>query len=221
MSKKNTITMFGSASVGAVPDTMSLSLGVEALHGQAEGAYALAASRARELVAALGKAVPGAKLSTTGIGLRARMVWRNDENVLAGYEADTMLRLTHVGIEQVSEVLAVAVAAGGDALRIHSVQAEVSDPSIAYTAARDLAFADARSKAEQLAALAGCTLGKALRVKEALQGSPLPVLRVKAADMAASSMPVVAGEQELSAHVEVRWELLDPSSTGPSIPGPR
>ena len=159
--------------------------------------------------------MPGAKLSTTGIGLRARTVWRNDENVLAGYEADTTLRLTHVGIEQVSEVLGAAVAAGGDALRIHSVQAEVSDPSLAYATARDLAFADARAKAEQLAALAGCTLGKALRVKETTQGSPLPILRVKAADMAASSMPVVAGEQELSANVEVCWELLDrmPSRT--------
>ncbi|GAA1498531.1 SIMPL domain-containing protein [Paeniglutamicibacter kerguelensis] len=209
MSKKNSITMFGSASVGAVPDSMSVSLGVEARHGQAEGAYALASSRARDLVAALGRAVPGAKLSTTGIGLRARMVWRNDENVLAGYEADSTLRLTHVGIEQVSEVLGAAVAAGGDALRIHSVQAEVSNPAFAYATARELAFADARTKAEQLAALAGCTLGKALRVKETTQGTPLPILRVKAADMASSSMPVVAGEQELSANVEVCWELLD------------
>lgn len=209
MSKKNSITMFGSATAGAVPDTMSVSLGIEARHDRAEGAYSLAASRARDLVEALGQAVPGAKLSTTGIGLRARTVWRNDENVLAGYEADTMLRLTHVGIEQVSEVLGAAVAAGGDALRIHSVQAEVSDPSIAYAKARELAFADARAKAEQVAALAGCTLGKALRVKETTQGSPSPILRVKAADMAASSMPVAAGEQELSANMEVCWELLD------------
>ncbi|MGL3807975.1 SIMPL domain-containing protein [Paeniglutamicibacter sp. R2-26] len=209
MSTTNSITVFGSATAGAVPDTMAVTLGVEARHDRAEGAYSLAASRAGDLVATLQDAAPGARLSTTGIGLRARTVWRNDENVLAGYEADTTLRLAQVDIARVSGVLGAAVAAGGDALRIHSVQAEVSDPSLAWSAARDSAFAEARAKAEQLAALAGCTLGKALRVKEVTQDGALPVLRVKAADMAAASMPVAAGEQELTATLEVRWELLE------------
>ena len=209
MSTTNTITVFGSATAGAAPDTMAVTLGVEARHDRAEGAYSLAASRAGDLVAALEAAAPGARLSTTGIGLRARTVWRNDENVLAGYEADTTLRLAQLDITRVSGVLGAAVAAGGDALRIHSVQAEVSDPSPAWAAAREQAFAEARAKAEQLATLAGCILGKALRVKEVTQGGALPVLRVKAADMAAASMPVAAGEQEITATLEVRWELVE------------
>lgn len=208
MGKKNSITMFGSAAVAAVPDTMSLSLGVEARHDQAEGAYALAAARARDLVDALRASAPHATLSTTGIGLRARTAWRNDENVLVGYEADTTLQLTRLGIDDVSRVLAAAVAAGGDALRINSVLAEVSDPAAAYASARELAFADAKAKAAQLAGLAGCSLGRTLAITESTPGHGLPVFRAKAADGVAASMPVVAGEQELSANLEVRWELL-------------
>lgn len=207
MSKRNSITVVGSASVAAAPDRMTVSLGIEARHAQAGDAYALAAARAQDLVAALSRAVPEATLTTTGIGLRARMAWRNEENVLAGYEADSTLRLTHLGIERVSEALDAAVAAGGDALRIHSVQAEVSDPTLAQARARDLAFSEAKTKAQQLAALSGCTLGKVLTVRETTPGSALPMLRARVSEMAAASMPVAEGEQELSAHVEVCWEL--------------
>lgn len=209
MSKKNSITMFGSASAAAVPDRMSISLAVEARHDQAEGAYSLASSRAQTVVAALQSSAPAAVLSTTGIGLRARTAWRNEENVLIGYEADTTLQLSGLPLDEVSGVLAAAVVAGGDNLRINSVLAEVSEPQRAYTRARELAFADAKAKATQLAELAGCTLGRTLEVRETGSAQGVPVLRAKAMDMAAASMPVVAGEQELSANLEVRWELLD------------
>ena len=211
MSKKNSITMFGSAAVAAVPDRMNVLLAVEVRHEQAEGAYALAADRAKELIAALESSAPGAKITTTGIGLRARTAWRNDENVLVGYEADTTLQLNHLRVEEVSPALAAAVAAGGDSLRINSVLAEVSDPSVAYAQARELAFADARQKAVQLADLAGCALGRVLRVEESVMASGAPVVRAKAADMVSASMPVVAGEQELSTNLEVCWELVDPA----------
>ncbi|PQZ92816.1 hypothetical protein CQ018_10045 [Arthrobacter sp. MYb227] len=208
MSKKKFITMNGSATVSEVPDLMSISLAIEARHDQAQGAYSLVAQRSTDMISALSSHTPLVKLATTGIGLRSRTSWHNEENVVVGYEADTSLQLTGVGIEEVSEVLAVALAAGGDYLRINSVTAEVSDPLPAQYQARELAFNDARAKAKQLAALAGCSLGSTLSVKEIRGAVPGPVLRAKAAVMAESSMPVVAGEQELSVHVEVSWELI-------------
>lgn len=207
MSKKNVITMTGSASVAAVPDLMSISLTVEARHDRAQDAYVLAAQRSSQVVAALSASAPRAKLSTTGIGLRSRTSWRNEENVVIGYEADSTLQLSQLELAQVSEVLSAAVAAGGDGLRIDSVSAEVSDPTTAQDQAREFAYANARAKAEQLATLAGCSLGRTLSIKENQAGSPTPIIRVKATTMAASSMPIIAGEQEQSVHLEVSWEL--------------
>ncbi len=93
MSKKNSITMFGSAAVAAVPDRMNVSLAVEVRHEQAEGAYRSPRAGPRNWLPHLQSSAPGAKITTTGIGLRARTAWRNDENVLVGYEADTTLQL--------------------------------------------------------------------------------------------------------------------------------
>ena len=206
MSKK-IITMNGSASVSAVPDRMSISLAVEARHDQAQGAYALVAQRSTEVVAALKQRAPQANLSTTGIGLRTRTSWKNEENIVVGYEADTSLQLADLKVTEISEVLSAALSAGGDNLRINSLTAEVSDPIPAQVQARELAFTDAHTKATQLAHLADCSLGRVLSIKETRDVAPGPVLRAKAAIMAEASMPVVAGEQELSVQLEVSWEL--------------
>lgn len=207
MSKKNIITMNGSASVSAVPDRMSISLAVEARHDQAQGAYALVAQRSTEVIAALTQSAPQAKISTTGIGLRTRTSWKNEENIVVGYEADTSLQLSHLKVTEISEVLSAALSAGGDNLRINSLTAEVSDPIPAQVQARELAFTDAHTKATQLAQLAGSSLGRVLSINETRGAAPGPVLRAKSAVMAEGSMPVVAGEQELSVQLEVCWEL--------------
>lgn len=207
MSKKNSITMTGSASVSAVPDRMSISLVVEARHDQAQGAYSLVAQRSTEVIAALTQSAPQSKLSTTGIGLRTRTSWKNEENVVIGYEADTSLQLADLKVTEISAVLSAALSVGGDYLRINSLTAEVSDPTPAQVRARELAFTDVHTKATQLAQLADSSLGKVLSIKETYGATPGPVLRAKAAVMAEASMPVVAGEQELSVHLEVSWEL--------------
>lgn len=211
MSKKNTITMNGSASVSALPDRMGISLAVEARHDQAQGAYSLVAQHSAEVIAALTRSAPESKLSTTGISLRTRTSWKNEENVVVGYEADTSLQLADLKVTEISAVLSAALDAGGDNLRINSLSAEVSDPVPAQVQARELAFADAHTKASQLAQLAGSSLGKVLNIKESRGAAPGPVRRAKAAVMAEASMPVVAGEQELSVHLEVSWELKNNS----------
>lgn len=215
MSRHRAITVHGTASAPAVPDTMTISLTIQVHHGQAAEAFDLASVRAREVIAAVLVAAPGANLATTGIGLSARTAWRNEASVPDGYDADTSIEAGDLAVDAVTWVLAAAVAAGGDALRIHSLRAEVSDPGAALAEARDLAFAEARAKAEQLARLAGARLGPALLIREVADQPALPLQRAKATLLAADSMPVVAGRRELSVTLEVGWELL-PGDRDPS-----
>lgn len=202
------VTVHGTASAPAVPDSMGISLSVQTHHGQAAEAFELASARAREVIAAVLVAAPGANLATTGIGLTARTAWRNEQSVTDGYDAETTIEARDLAVDSVTRVLAAAVAAGGDALRIHSMRAEVSDAAAALRDARELAFADARSKAEQLASLAGARLGPAMLVLESSAEPSLPVQRAKATAFSAQSMPVVAGQRELSVTLEIQWELL-------------
>ncbi|MBV1780885.1 SIMPL domain-containing protein [Paeniglutamicibacter sp. ABSL32-1] len=215
MNRPAAITVHGTASAPAVPDVMAISLTIHLHHGQAAEAFDLAAVRAREVIAAVLVAAPGANLATTGIGLMARTSWRNEESVADGYDAETTIEARELAVDAVTWVLAAAVAAGGDALRIHSLRAEVSDPGTALKAARESAFADARSKAAHLAALAGARLGAALLIREVGDAPVEPLQRAKAVALAAESMPVVAGRRELSVTLEVQWELLTRDS-GPA-----
>ena len=208
------ITVTGTASAPAVPDIMAISLSVTSHHAQAAEAFALAAAAAGAVIAAVASADPAAELSTTGITLTARTTWRNEEAVLLGYDAETTIEATNLAVDAVATVLSAAVGAGGDALRIHSLRAEVSDPASALETARELAFADARAKAEQLSGLAGARLGAALQVRESAHEPALPLQRAKSVAMAASSMPVVAGRRDLSVALEVTWELLSAGRPG-------
>lgn len=207
MRRTPAITVRGTASATAVPDVMGISLTVQVHHAQAAEAFGLASERARDVIEAVLVAAPGANLATTGIALAARNAWRNEESVLDGYDAETNIEASELTTDNVTWVLAAAVAAGGDALRIHSMNAEVSDAADALRAARESAFADARSKAEHLASLAGARLGPVLLVREVAGEPVLPLQRTKSTQFAAESMPVVAGRRQLSVTLEIRWEL--------------
>ncbi len=209
MNHENSITVHGSASASAVPDTMSLSLAVENHHAQAAQAFEQVSAGAHALITAVLSVAPETNLSTSGVTLSARTAWRDEMNVLLGYDASTTLEATAVPLEAISAVLAAAVETGGDDLRIHSLRSEVSDPISALRAARELAFSDAHSKAAELAQLAGRQLGQALQIRESGPDSAVPLQRAGLRAMAAKSMPVIAGSQELVVNLEIKWELLD------------
>ncbi|EMQ97490.1 SIMPL domain-containing protein [Paeniglutamicibacter gangotriensis] len=208
MSKTPRITVPGTGSSWAVPDVMNISFTLQGHHLQGASAFARASDAARDVIAAVGSTAPTAELSTTGITLAARSTWRNEESGFAGYDAETTVEAVGLAVDSVPAVLEAAVAAGGDTLRIHSLRAEVSDPAPVLVDARDAAFADARSTAEQLAQLSGTRLGTVQRIRELAEAPAFPLTRVKATTMASSSMPVVAGKQTHTVRLEVTWRLV-------------
>jgi uncharacterized protein YggE len=83
----------------------------------------------------------------------------------------------------------------------------LANPEPAYNEARTEAVADARAKAELLAAAAGVTLGDVLSIAD--QGAmtdPAPMYREAAS---AAPVPVVGGELGLIANVSITFAIAD------------
>ena len=203
---KRTVTVTGTGRANVAPDVVRLDLRVghdapdvaAALSGASAGITAVAAV-VRE------QGVADADLRTLDAGVNQR--WDNT-GVAVGFTAQQRLAVTVRELDAVGRILESAAAAIGNALLVDQVRLDISDRSLGLREARDAAFADARSKAEQYAALAAASLGSVLGVAE---GGAAPVgggfkLAAMARDMA-GGMPVEGGDLELSASVTVTWEL--------------
>ena len=205
------VTTTGTGTVRATPDTAVLRLSVEVRQTALQAAYSGAAAAANRVVGDLLSAgVMRADVATSGLSLRSETVWREErgQQVIA-YVASTGLTVTVKELERTPEVLDAVVLSAGDALRVHGLSLEVSNPAAAAAAAQEAAFDDARAAAARLARRSGRELGEVLRIDASAfsaPGPPIPVARVALAS-SAEPMPVEAGETELSASVTVTWRL--------------
>jgi uncharacterized protein YggE len=112
-------------------------------------------------------------------------------------------------IESVGTVVDAVTAAG--ATNINGITFRVDDPTAAEAEARAAAVADARSKADQLAAAADVTIIGVLTMSESGAQAPQPIFMERAAfdTMAAGAAetPVMPGQVELSINVFVQYEI--------------
>jgi uncharacterized protein YggE len=125
-------------------------------------------------------------------------------------------------LDAVGAILESAADRIGNALLVDAVRLDVADRSEGMHRARDAAFADARAKAEQYAALSDARLGAVLGVAES-GAVPMagPRMAYAAREVAAASMPVEGGDLELHASVTVTWQLGRPERADTSPAGPK
>ncbi|MBM7369342.1 SIMPL domain-containing protein [Gordonia hydrophobica] len=204
MSLDRTVGVTGSGRASAVPDVMRLEIGAAATESDVATAMDRTGRSMRSVIDALTTAgIARSDLATSQVSVHPRYS-SGDEPRIVGYEATTMLTATVRDLDTAGDLLTAAVHAGGDDLRVHGVSLVVDDPSAPLAAARDAAFADARDRATQYARLAGVRLGPVISIREgAAGGGPAPRMVAYTA-----AMPVEAGEQQVSATVDVVFELL-------------
>lgn len=208
---KRTITVTGTASATAVPDLVTLTLGVETRRDSAAAAYDDAGRAAAAVGDSLRAAgIRDADLRTSGLNLRADLVWVEGQGQkVTAYVASTTLQ---VGIRSHAEApaaIAAAVAAGGNDIRINGVEQGFADAAEVEARAREAAWKDARGRAEQYAALASATLGRVVAIsQQPSHAAPVPMGGMVRA-YAAEALPLEAGETSVTAGVVVEWELLD------------
>ncbi|WP_026554108.1 SIMPL domain-containing protein [Arthrobacter sp. 35W] len=208
----DSITVTGHGSTRRAPDTLSLNIGVESRRSTVQQAYAAAGESMSAVLRRLGGlGVSGAKMATSALNIRAESTWKDGVgNIVTGYVGSGTVAVTLDFADGVEELIAAAVEAGGDDLRLNGLSATVMDPSQAAEEARMLAWTDALGKASQLAELAGRRLGVVRGITEGApngNGHPVPLARMAMA----SPMPIEASESSIDAALTVTWALDGPA----------
>ncbi|MET3923266.1 SIMPL domain-containing protein [Arthrobacter sp. UYEF20] len=206
-----TISVTGSGSAEAEPDLLTLSIGVECRRENVGAAYGDAGGASAAITAVLREhGIQDRDITTSGLNVRAELNWQEGRGqTVSGYLASSMLSVRIRELAASSEIIAAAVAAGGDDVRLNGLEFGFADPAAVAARAREAAWADALVTAGHFASLAGAELGKVVSLAQ-LSGfpAPIPVARMQRA-VAVESLTVEAGESSVSATVGVVWELLD------------
>ena len=131
-----------------------------------------------------------------------------DPTQITGFEIMNQLQVTVRDTDMLGDLLDEAVNAGANS--INGVTFYVDDQTAAASEARRLAVEDARTKAEELAAAAGLTLGSVVSIAEGTV-SPMPPPMPAAAGggmaMAEAAVPVQPGSSIVSVDVSMTFEL--------------
>jgi uncharacterized protein YggE len=196
------LTVSGLGSVRTVPDRASFSFGVETQAATARAALTQNAAEAKKLLDALRAAgIAAADLQTSQVSLNPRTDERGTG--IVGYSAITTVTATLRDLSRAGAVVDAAVDAGANTVSGPSLTR--GDTDAQYRQALRLAYADARTKAEALAAAAGKTLGAVTAIVESSSGSvPYAVAKDAAASTAVEIAP---GTQSVDAVVTVTFAL--------------
>lgn len=202
--RERTVTVGGSATVRSAPDEAVVVLGVRTDADTAEAAMAENAERMGAVIRALlDQGLREEDLATSYLSLYPR--YSDSGMSVVGYTAENQVTVTVGDLDRVGRLIDRAVEAGanltsGITFRL-SGENEAADRALAE------AVADARGKAELLAAAAGASLGEVISIAEAGSPIPPPVYYDYAVAEAAAAPPVLPPELETQVSVTVVWAL--------------
>lgn len=200
------ITVTGTGTAYGTPDLAVIEVGVSVYGADVRTALAEAdasMSAVREAVVAAG--VAAEDIRTTSLN-----VWRDErtnqdgEIVIDRYQVSHSYQVQVRSVDAVGEVLAAAVDAGAN--YIGGITFTIADPQALANEARALAFADAATKAGQLADLAGVSLGTITDISELGSGSNGAYPAGARYDTAAVS-PVEGGQLAVSITLSVAYAI--------------
>ena len=214
-SQQEGIWVNGRGEVSVVPDIATLRLGIEAQEANVAMAQSQAAEAMATVMAALkDNGVAEKDIQTQYFNIYKVTRWDKDreQEIVIGYRVTNMVTAKIRELDKVGAIIDAAATAGGDLTRIDSIGFSVDDPSDYYDEARQKAMADAKTKAGQMAELAGVKLGKPTYISESVQ-IPSPIFRQdfyeKAAGAPAMETPISPGEMEITLSVQIAYAILD------------
>ncbi len=210
----------GTGSIRATPDTAILSLGVQARGATVAEANSKAATAMDAVMKVLTTSGVASKdIQTTNYSIQPvytyNQITRNgvvqSQQVLIGYDVTNTVTAKIRNLNNVGKTIDEAAAAGGDVARIQGISFTIDNPKPLESQARDLAMKDALTKAQQLAAGAGVTLGKATYVSESSYTPIYQEVAVKSlardGAAAAPTTPISAGQSEVVINVQVVFSI--------------
>lgn len=212
-SQQTGISVSGEGRTTAVPDLATLQVGVQSQQPTVTAARDEAAQAMTQVIAALeNSGVAEGDIQTQYFNISQVTQWndRDNQQEVIGYQVTNTVTAKIRDINSVGQVIDAVAAGGGDLIRINGVSFTVEDPTPYVAQIRELAMNDARNKAEQLAELAGVTLGAPVYISESSQ-LPSPIYRgVNEAAVPTSVVtPISPGETEITLNVQVTYAIAN------------
>jgi uncharacterized protein YggE len=168
-SQPGAITVVGEGKVSLEPDIARVSIGVETVNESVLDATAQNREVLDSVLNALREAgIAEEDLQTSGFSVYAERY--GPEGPLAEsdvrYRVSNNVSVTIRDLENVGSILDAAIEAGAN--NIYGINFALEDPGVAEADARELAIADAREKAENIAELAGLEISGVSSVSEVI-----------------------------------------------------
>ncbi len=212
-SQQTGIWVNGQGKVSVTPDLAVLNLGIEAQADTVSEARAQAAKAMGKVMKALKDAsVAEEDIQTSRFSIYPVREYdrETDEYKLMGFRVTNRVNVKIRELDRTGDIIDSVAEAGGNLTRIQGINFTIEDPTEYQTQAREKAFEAAKSKAEQLAELAGMTLGEPIYITESSGGYHVPrPTRIPAPMKAEKSAPtpISPGEQEITVNVQIRYSI--------------
>lgn len=192
-----------------VPDVATIRAGVVTQASTAAAALSANATRISAVLAALKSAgVADRDLQTANISLQPQYRYvQNQTPVLTGYQASNTVAIRFRDIARSGAILDTLVKQGAN--QIDGPSLSLDKPEAALDEARTDALAKARARAELYAKAAGLRVDRIVSISESGEfagPTPPPIVMMTARAEAADSK-IAAGEQDVTATVNVRFLL--------------
>ena len=204
------IAVSGTGKIAGTPDTLTISFGVTVLADSVVTAVSRAAESADAVIASLTAAgVADEDIQTANYSIFPQYDYRNDTQTLIGYQVNNTVTAKVRDLDAAGNIIDDVAAAGGDTVTVSGVSFSIEDNEQLVEAARAAAWDDARTKAEQLAGLAGVTLGSPTSIVETFSSPPVPITFDEATLSAAAQTvtPIVPGTQQVAVTLSVVYSL--------------
>jgi uncharacterized protein YggE len=203
------VSVTGTGRVERAADLARATFVVEGRRPSAADARSVAAGLANSVLVALGAVgIPAPDIRTAGIDVSPEWDHEGNRPVRKGFTVTNRIAVVIRDLELVGAVLDAGLEAGATGL--DAVSFQLADSTADAAAARRLAVADARARAQTIAEAAGTTLGPLVAISEGTAAGPLgrPELRLTAMSDAAYAMtPVMPGAIEVTVTVTAEWTL--------------
>ena len=201
-----TLTAEGTGTVFAEPDIVVITIGVTT-RGDTPAA-ALSANNAdmqAVIDAVLAAGVEEADVATSGFSINpvySELRENNQSPRIVGYNVSNQVTVRIRDFDSSGDVLNQVVAAGAN--QINGIRFDIAEPEPLRDEAMEAAIADARRKAELMAAAAGVRIVRVLSVSA--YGNVQPQFEM-AARVSANTVPIMGGEQAITANATLTFEI--------------
>ena len=198
-----TVTVNGSATLRLVPDRVSFSVGVETESPNVGEAFTLNTEKVNAVISAFKEeGVKPQEIQTSNFTISSHDY---EGKKFGGYRVTNHVTVTRKDTSSVGKLLQLAVARGAN--EAGPIEFSANDSREAELHGLELAFRDAHTKAEKLAALAGKSLGGAVCMSQSEMRPTYFRPPVEEITVASEAPSIETGAEPVSVTVSVVFEL--------------